>query len=167
VVNGEAEMADFRIRFIAEKGFVSWAIRQTTFSEFSHVELLSEDGLSWIGAHAGLGVQARTLNYCTPSFERRYSIPVDQEQLNAGMAYARSKIGTPYNYADIAGLLFHRNISTKGRSICSQFVFDTFVVMGIEPLNTLLGYDFRVTPDILHLSPILIGHCYFETVKPS
>jgi hypothetical protein len=162
-------MANFRLRFITEAGFVSWAIRQVTFSEFSHAELLSSDGLSWIGAHAGLGVQARRFDYCSPTFERRYSIPVDQEQFDAGQAYARSKIGTPYNYADIAGLLFHRNASTKGRSICSQFVFDTMSAMGIQALNVLSTYDFRVTPDTLHLSPLLIGRCYYEfpNVKPT
>lgn len=158
-------MADFRIRFIAEDRFVSWAIRQVTFSEFSHVEMLSSDEQSWIGAHAGTGVEARPLNYCKPSFERRYAIPVTDGQFEAGQAYMRSKIGTPYNYSDIAGLLFHRNITTKGRAICSQFGFDTFYAMRMLALNILPGYDFRATPDILHLSPLLSGHCYFQTAK--
>ena len=159
-------MATFRLRFIAEPSFVSWAIRRVTFSEFSHAEILSADGQSWIGAHAGSGVQARSLDYCKPSFERRYAIPVTDAQMSVGMAYAQSKIGTPYNYADIAGLLFHHNISTKGRAICSQFAFDTMVATSMLPLNVLGTYDFRVTPDILHLSPLLIGNCYFQTGKP-
>jgi hypothetical protein len=158
-------MTDFKLRFITAPGFVSWSIRQVTFSEFSHVEMLSSSGQSWIGAHAGTGVEARPLNYCVPTFERRYAIPVTDEQFAAGQAYMRSKIGTPYNYADIAGLLLHRNITTRGRAICSQFGFDTFYAMRIVALNILPGYDFRATPDILHLAPILSGRCYFETAK--
>ena len=159
-------MALFRVRFITEPGFVSWAIRRVTFCEFSHVEIVSEDQQSYIGAHAITGIQERSACYCEPSFERRYAIPVTDEQLRRGMAYARSKIGLPYNYADIAGLFLHRNITTKGRAICSQFVFNAFEAMGVYPLNVLAAYDFRVTPDTLHLSPIFIGKCYFQTGEP-
>jgi hypothetical protein len=149
-------MADLRIRFITESGFVSWAIRWVTFSEFSHVEIGLPDG-TWLGAHAGTGVQIRPADYCKPTFERRYAIPLTQPAYDAGMKYALAQIGTPYNYADIAGLLFHRNMSGKGRAICSQFVFDVMGAAGLAPLNVLAGYDFRVTPDILHLAPIFIG----------
>lgn len=156
-------MAVFRVRFIAEADAVSWAIRVATFSEFSHVEIVSEDQRAYIGARALTGIHERPADYCKPSFERRYAIPVTDEQLRRGMAYASSKIGTRYNYADIAGLFLHRNITTKGRAICSQFVFNAFEAMGVYPLNVLAAYDFRVTPDTLHLSPMFIGKCYFQT----
>lgn len=159
-------MALFRVRFIAEHGFISWTIRRVTFSDFSHCEIVSEDEQSYIGAHAGAGVQERPANYCTVSFERRYAVPVTDEQLRRGMAYARMRIGTPYNYADIGGLLAHRNWTTKQRVICSQFVFDTFMAMGVQVLNVLPQYDFRVTPDTLHLAPLFIGRQYYQTAAP-
>jgi len=159
-------MPNFKIRFITQSGFVSSAIRLVTFSEFSHAEIVSEDGSSYIGAHDDGGVQERPANYCTPSFERRYAIPVTDEQLAKGMTYARSKIGTPYDFLDIAGLLFHKDEHTDGRVICSWFVFDVLSEMGIQPLNVLIDHGNLVTPDTLHLSPIFIGKCYFQTESP-
>jgi hypothetical protein len=158
-------MPDLRIRFVTESGFVAGAIRWVTFSEFSHTELELPDG-TWLGAHAGSGVQIHPANYYNSVFERRYAIPLAQTNYDAAMKYALAQIGTPYNYSDIAGLLFHRNMTGKGRAICSQFVFDVMQAGGLQPLNVLSGYDFRVTPDTLHLSPLFIGRAYLQTEKP-
>jgi hypothetical protein len=152
-------MPDLLIRFITESDFVSWAIRWVTYSEFSHVEMELPDG-TWLGAHAGTGVQIRPADYCKPTFERRYAIPLSQPAYDAGMKYALAQIGTGYNYLDICGLLFHHNMTTKGRKECAQLMFNVMVAFEIQPLNILPGYDFRVTPDILHLAPIFIGRIY-------
>ncbi len=158
-------MADFKVRFITESGFVSWAIRRATNCVFSHVEIETPSG-TFLGAHLHGGVQDRPSDYCKPTFERRYSIPVTDEQYARGMAFARSKIGTNYNSLDILGLLFHAPLTSPHALICSQFVFETFIEMGMKPLNVLLSYSFEVTPDILHLSPIFIGRCYLQTAVP-
>ena len=159
-------MALFSIRFITERDFVSWAIRRVTFSEFSHAEIVTEDQQSYIGAHASGGVMQRPIDYCKPSFERRYAIPCTDAQLAKAMGYARSMIGAPYNFEDIVGLLFHRNLSTKGRVICSMFVYQAAWEAGIQLLNVLPDYSNLVTPDTLHLSPLLIGNCYFQSHLP-
>jgi hypothetical protein len=158
-------MPDLKIRFITESDAVSAAIRFVTFSEFSHTEIELPDG-SFLGAHAGSGVQIRPANYCKPTFERGYALPVDDEKYAQAMKYAHSCIGYSYNYTDIVGLLFHHNLTSKGRVICSQFVFDVMTVAGIQSLNVLQAYDFRVTPDILHLSPVFIGKQYLQTAVP-
>ena len=157
-------MREIRIRFITTAGFVSWAIRRVTFSEFSHVELVTDTG--YIGAHSDGGVQERQSGYCAPLFERRYALPVTETQYRMAMAYARGMIGTPYNFKDIAGLLFHHNWSTPKRVICSMFVLQCFQAAGIQLLNVLPQYSNLVTPDTLHLSPLLIGNCYFQTLAP-
>jgi len=144
---------------------VSWAIRGVTFSEFSHVEIELPDG-TFLGAHAGTGVQIRPANYMKPTFERRYAIPMGEDAYNRALYYAKAQIGSAYNYADITGLLFHRNITKKGRLICSQYVFDVMEAGSLEVLNVLSAYDFRVTPDILHLAPIFIGKQYLQTAVP-
>ena len=158
-------MPDLKIRFVTEKGFVSASIRYVTFSEFSHVELELPDG-TFLGAHAGTGVQIRPANYMKPTFERRYAVSLGEDAYNRAMYYAKTQIGSAYNYADITGLLFHRNITKKGRMICSQFVFDVMESGSLEVLNVLSAYDFRVTPDILHLAPIFIGKMYLQTARP-
>ena len=158
-------MATLIIRFVTQGGFVSDAIRKVTFSEFSHAELGTETG-TWIGAHDVGGVQERPADYYKATFERRYAIPVTDEQYAAAMVYARSKIGAKYDFEDILGLLIHKDLSTQGAEICSMFVFQTLLAAGIQPLNVLGQYSNLVTPDTLHLSPIFIGKCYFQTEKP-
>jgi uncharacterized protein YycO len=155
-----------KIRFLTAPDFISRAIREVTFSEFSHVEIETDAG-TFIGAHSDGGVQERPADYCKPSFERRYAIPVTSEQKGLMVAFAESRIGTPYNFKDIAGLLLHENLSSPDKVICSQFVFQTARAGGVTLLNVLPGYANLVTPETLHLSPYLIARCYYQTTIPS
>ena len=154
-------MALFRIRFITESDLLSDAIRLVTFSEWSHVEIMTETG-TYIGAHASGGVQERPANYTKVSRERRYAIPVTDEQLAKIMTFARSKVGTPYNFEDIAGLFLHHDLTQKGREICSMFVTQAAMVGGVAMLNVLQGYTNLVTPEDLHLSPLLVDRCFYS-----
>lgn len=145
------------IRFINERGFVTWAISRVTNSLFSHVEFGTPEG-TWIGAHSNGGVQERPGDYCKPSREYVYRIPCKREQSESLLKSIRGAIGTPYNFKDIVGLLFHaRTLTTKNRVICSQFCFIELCKVGIRALNVLPDYSHLVTPETLHLSPLLIG----------
>ena len=158
-------MPNLIVRFVTQGGFVSGAIRRVTFSEFSHAEISTETG-TWIGAHDDGGVQERPADYYKATFERRYAVPLSDNQYAAAMAYARSKIGTPYSFADIAGLLFREEWGEASHGmICSSFVFNVLLAGSIVPLNVLEKYSYLVTPDTLHLSPIFIGKCVYETSK--
>ena len=146
------------IRFINEPGIVSKLITWTTDSLFCHVEGLSRDGQSWVGAHAGTGVQARPLDWCKPTLERRYGISVDDCLYVAAMKFMESKIGTPYDYADIAGLALHVRIgASEHELICSAFMLQWLSAAGIWALNVTEKFAYLVTPETLHLSPLLIG----------
>ncbi len=149
------------LRFIAERDLISAAIREVTFSEWSHVELLTPEN-TWLGAHADGGIAVRHFDYANPDRERRYSLPVTVDQLERILAYARSQIGTRYNFEDIAGLLLHRNLTQNNRQICSMFVFEALWQGGLRMLNVLPGFSNLVTPETLHLSPLLIGQCTYE-----
>lgn len=154
------------LRFIAQPRFISEAIRYLTNSKVSHVEL--GDGLTnptWIGAHAGIGVQELPYNYCIPSWERRYAIPCTEEQASGVIADARSCIGMKYNYKDILGLFLHVRITSQQRAECAQFVTGRLQARGIQPLNTLPDYDFLITPEILHTSSLLIGRCTYARLS--
>lgn len=155
-------MALFTIRFVNSPGFVGSAIDWATNSLFDHAEIMTETG-SWIGAHDDGGVEDRPANYLEPSREMRYGIPVTDEQYTKIMAFAKSKIGTPYDFKDIAGLLFHdRKIDTKQRLICSVFVLDCAQAGGIQMLNVLPEFTYLITPETLHLSPLLIDHLVYR-----
>lgn len=155
-------MAFLKIRFVNSNGFVSRAITYLTESLFDHVEIETEDG-SWLGAHAESGVQLRDSNYLNPTREYRYSIPCTDLQFARSMEFANDNVGTHYNYEDIAGLVFKdRRLNDPHAVICSQFVTQVAAAGGIWMLNVLPGYEYLVTPETLHLSPLLIGHCTYK-----
>lgn len=156
-------MPNLIIRFIYEPGIVSKLIAWQTNSLWCHTEALSEDGMQWIGAHARTGVQARPLTWCTPLRERRYRVNVDAASYARAHKWLRSKIGTPYNYEDIAGLALHWRIGFKKRAIiCSALMTDFLNVAGLEPLNVLPKYSYLITPETLHMSKIFIGRCVYS-----
>jgi uncharacterized protein YycO len=155
-------MASFKIRFVNSNGFFARAIDWATDSLFDHAEIESETG-SWIGAHDDGGVQDRPADYLKPTREYRYAIPCTDEQYEKAMTWAKSKIGTKYNFSDIGGLLFHdRKLNNPHAVICSQFTLMAAQAGGIQMLNVLGGYEFLVTPETLHLSPLLIGNCTYR-----
>lgn len=161
-------MKHWIIRFINSSGFVTEAIDWATNSLWDHTEMADSDGSlainGWIGAHDDGGVQNRPADYCTPTRERRYAIPVTEQEFAATMAFAKSKIGTPYNFADIAGLLLKaRKINSVHRLICSQFVTEAGEAGGIRALNVEPGFEYLITPESLHLSPLLIGNCIYAS----
>jgi hypothetical protein len=148
-----------RVRFITTDGFVSAAIRKVTGSLFSHVEFGTPEG-RWIGAHIGDGIQERAADYCKPSREFVYEIPCTDAVQVAALNWMRSKIGTKYNTVDIVGLMLQaRSLRSPHNYICSQFCTEGLMYAYGTPkvLNVLAAWDYRITPETLHLSPIFVG----------
>ena len=150
------------VRFIRTHGFIGKAISYWTDSLFDHAEFGTPEG-TWIGAHARSGVQERPANYCAPFRDYTYHIPCSVQKRNELLAWARSKIGTRYNFRDIVGLLIHnRTLTNPNRLICSQFVCEGLLtVFGAKRvLNVLPDFTYLVTPETMHLSPIFVGNLY-------
>lgn len=147
------------VRFIKGGSFVSKAIAFLTNSYFSHVEFGTPEG-TWIGAHAGDGVQERAANYCNPVRDYRYEISCTSAQQAHLLEWARSFVGkTKYNYLDIIGLLIHcRKLNSPDRDICDQFVFlGLNVIFPGRVMNVLPKFAYLLTPETLHLSPLFVG----------
>ena len=146
------------IRFINDVDIVSKLITWSTNSLWCHTEALSRDGTTWVGAHAHTGVNARKLDWCKPSREAVYEIPVGIEAYDRAYTWLESKIGEPYNYADIIGLTLHNRLGHSDTSvICSALMTEFMMQAGLFPLNCLEEYAYLVTPEMLHLSPLFIG----------
>jgi hypothetical protein len=145
------------IRFVDEADWVSRAITWTTNSLWCHTETLNRAGTGWTGAHAGAGVETRSLTWVKPSRERRYAIPVTQAAFDAAHTWLEAQHGQRYNYQDILGLFFHKRIWSPQRVICSQLMLEFMQAAGLRPLNVLPGYDALITPETLHLSSLFIG----------
>lgn len=154
------------IRFINSTGFISSAIDYVEggAGEFDHTECLDVATNEWIGAHDDGGFQRRPYDYVKPSNERRYAIPCTEDEYVKGMTWLNSKIGTPYDFTDILGILFHRNKFDPHRLICSWAMFN-YISAAFElrlprdryPLNVAPENAHRVTPETLHLSSMFIG----------
>jgi hypothetical protein len=157
-----------RIRFVASAGFVGAAIRRVTGSLFQHVEFGTPDG-TWIGAHDKGGIQERPAGYAVETREYVYEIPCTKAQQEKLLTWARSKIGTKYNFLDILGLLIqNRTLHSPNRFICSQFCTNGLLeVFGAaQVLNVLGSWTYRITPETLHLSPIFVGRMV-KKVEPT
>lgn len=150
-------------RFIATGGFISGAIKLVEgISYIDHVEALSRDGTKWIGAHAGIGVQALPLDYAkNVVWERKYRRLVTAEQYELRMAFLESKIGTKYDYAACFGIGIHdRRIHDSQRFMCSALQYEANSAAGISILNVLNEFAHLITPETFHLSPLWIGRSY-------
>lgn len=94
------------IRFIADRSFVSRAIRFRTDGDVSHVEFVSLDAsgapIDTFGAHLQGGVIRRPYDYCKPTFEEWYTFPGVEETYQAALGFA----GEKYNVRGIFHLLF-------------------------------------------------------------
>lgn len=154
-------MKTLTIRFINASDIVSKLITGDTFSLICHTEGMNRAGDGWVGAHAFTGVESRPLNWCrNKTWERRYEIPVTDEQYDAAMKFMESKIGTPYNYRSIAGLFLHdRRLTNRTRIDCSDLMLQWLWAAGQTVLNVRSGESWMITPEILHISPLFIGRC--------
>ncbi len=152
-----------KVRFISESGFISDAIKSVSRSpEISHVEFITPEG-NYLGARSEGGVQERNADYCKPSWERRYAIPTLATTASKVLEQGRSKIGTKYDFSDILGLMFQNaSIHNPSREICSEFVYSLITSQGFHCLNVLEDRSYLITPEMVHLSPMFIGRCYYE-----
>lgn len=158
-------MRNHILRFIATKGLISDDIKFVEGISFiDHVECLNRTGDRWIGAHAGLGVQALPLDWAKDIiWERQYSLPLTDEEFDLIQSFLESKINTKYDYEGILGILFHdRKWDDSARLDCSALQYAALWTGGVMALNVLPEFAHLVTPETLHLSSLLIGNCTFS-----
>lgn len=162
-------MKTFTLRLIRTTGFVSSAIAfvEGAGAIADHAEALNRAGTGYIGAHAGVGVQDLPLDWAKNIvWERRYAIPMTDEQYEKAMGFLESKIGTPYDYSDILGILFHDlKLDDPHRIICSVLQFEALCTAGTKLLKIESGEAHLVTPANLNMSPVLIGKCVYHFPK--
>lgn len=154
-------MGILKLRFVTEIDIVSEAV--TWFeggSLWSHVEFVLPDG-TFLGARASGGIQIRAANYILPKQikrQREYAIPVDDDVLETILNFAKSQIGKSYDFTDIIGIATHTSLHNSNDWICSEFVTASCLKGGLVLINVEPEFVYKVTPEMVHLSPILAGH---------
>ncbi len=114
-----------KIRFVAGKGIISKGIiaQSKTAMPFtpSHVEVISEDGLNYIGAHIDGGVRSRSIGYDKDETEHELILPLEatQEQDRIFYDFMISKIGEPYDWQAILGFIIPEHFHVANHVICS------------------------------------------------
>jgi hypothetical protein len=122
-----------RVRFVTCSDIVSSLIRDcegpmAPWVKFtpSHVELagfaLPDGTPGYLGAHDQGGVMIRPVGYdkATLTGELLVDVPLPDEA--AAIAFARSKIGTPYDFGAILGFLVFKDLHQDKHAICSAYV---------------------------------------------
>lgn len=164
--------------------FVSRAIRLGTFSPVSHVMLYVGDGK--VIEAVGSGVREITLAAAID--EAILAVAYRHPQLDAGratalVAYARSRIGNPYNFAGVAyqgyrllnplpagvidaiGRRLGVEVGQAGAVYCSELVLEVFERAGL-PLST--SRPAQSTPNqivqVAHSSLMYVGHLKADDV---
>jgi hypothetical protein len=117
-----------RLRFVTCNDPLSAAIRWAEDFWASHVEAVLPDG--YLGAHADGGVQIRPVGYdrATMIREEFVDLPCDQATADRWEAWLRGKIGTPYDFAAILGIVVRAELGQRGHIICSALQTEAMVV---------------------------------------
>ena len=139
-----------QLRFITGNSLVSWLIRQVTWAEYSHVDLiLPGEGL--LGAQ-GDGVKIRPFDYCKPTKIAVGEIDWPPDVEAKFIAFARAQVGKPYDYSALWGNLLHRDWHDPRAWYCSEVFAADADAIG-HPLIT--GQFNRVDPGMLARSPLI------------
>lgn len=93
-------MSGIVLQFVAAKDPASWAIKEYSHSDYSHVDAVLSDG-NLLGARTDKGVQIRNPNY--EAFSKKLRIILDAPDTVSDAFYRsiNSQIGTPYDKASI------------------------------------------------------------------
>ena len=102
------------IRFSRTHSALSKLIRLSTWSKFSHVDILIEPDV-YLGALPGEGVvfhneKPRDFQFC------EIAVP------ESAIAFAQSQVGKPYDYTGILGFGLHRNWQDDRKWFCSELI---------------------------------------------
>jgi len=154
-------MGVIKLRFVTETDVISGAVSWFQGgSLWSHVEFVLPDG-TFLGARAVGGIKIRAVDYIKPSKIKRqrvYAIPVDDATEEAILTFAHSQIGKSYDFSTILGIAAHTSWHNSDEWICSEFVTACCLKGGLSLLNVEPDFVYKVTPEMVHLSPALIGH---------
>lgn len=157
-----------QLRFVAGRGFVSRAICATTWSPYSHVEVVvppnTYTGFSpkgydyskggYLGAHNDGGVDLRPFDYDTQMIREIFgTIHCDPEVTKKVYDFIFDQLGKGYDLSAILGFLVHTDITERDKWFCSELVVAAFI-FALYPLLNISKVN-RVYPGMLLVSPLI------------
>lgn len=121
-------MSTIQLRFVTCKDPLSEAIRWAEDFWASHVEAVVSGG--YLGAHADGGVMIRPVGYDSATLLREEFVDIAVDPVTAAKweLWLRGKIGTPYDFSAILGIVVRAELGERGHVICSALQTEALVV---------------------------------------
>jgi len=144
------------------KSLLSIFIKFFTWSKYSHVSVLFENGNEYEAWQKG-GVQIVPIfgmNHKKGTVIDLYKLKTTDEEEQKAELFALSQLGKKYDYWAILGFMIRKNIHEKKALVCSEYVFSICLSIGKVLLNNLKAY--QVSPRDITTSPLLTFH---KTIK--
>lgn len=118
-----------KLRFVASNTIVSRLIiaRESIAMPFtpSHVEAVSRDGTSYVGAHIEDGIRSRPIGYDAKDMTHELILDLGEPlpgQEDMFHDYTEAHIGEPYDWKSIIDFALPENEHQKDHAICSAFM---------------------------------------------
>ena len=140
-------MPNVYLRFVTEPGFTSWAIREFSWSDYSHIDFVLANG-NFLGARLSGGVAVREHDYLIPS-KYRYAF-VEVRSVKSVIGWATSQVGKPYDWRAILGFLPREDWHEPGHWFCSELVAQAFNLKDTVIVDNQMD---RITPQSVLESP--------------
>lgn len=131
-----------------KQDFISRLIRKVTWSRYSHVVLISPDGLSYIESTHGIGVRELPIqNFLTKD---NYEIAkIFHPYPGSVWNLARHEVGKPYDEWYIWGYLFRRNWQDDSKWACCELIPSMAERCGHSLIRS--SEFFKVSPQTLYM----------------
>lgn len=124
----------------------SWLIRMVTWSEYSHVDLVLDDGLL-IGAIAGEGVVLSKVSERASMSSKMVLMEIPVKDMAASEAFAIGQLGKQYDWLGVIGIGLKRNWQEDDKWSCAELVASILAAGGQRPFDS--KFHHRITPQHL------------------
>ena len=142
-----------KIGLYRHTGFISWAIKLQTRSEYSHVSLLFSDNVlieaTW--------PKVRKVENPKPDLKCDwFDLLVTEDQERTMRCFCEAQIGKPYDLTMVLRFVTRQQESRKstGKWFCSELAFAAAQKAGINLLERIEPW--AVSPELVSLSPLLV-----------
>lgn len=124
----------------------SAGIRIVTWSAYSHVDVIMDDG-KLIGAIAGKGVIESSYEERIKAASKAVIMDLPVKEINEAMAFLRRQLGKPYDWSGVLGIGLHRDWQEDDKWSCAELAAAAAAEAGQRPFD--VEFHHRITPQSL------------------
>ena len=139
-------MSHLTILFCSSRDPISWAIRELTWSDWSHVGILEPNGKYVVEARYS---EVRRVPLAVFLADNDVVQPKQYrcDDLQSAIGFAWEQVGKPYDVKALFGFIEHRDIASPDKWFCSELGIATLNAGG--PVRVDLDAVSRYTPQML------------------